>query len=190
MPTNRPFFANFLAAFRAHSALTASKTTTSPPSVTTASPTSQFTLPSATSTARTITTSPSPQQPSTQPQHSSTSPPNASQLKASTASPPTTSSTTTAALSAAAAAAGSLSHRAHHASASPPPRSPTNTPFTRVPQRRGSDSSSEGGFREVLGGEKWYIGGRTATGEERFYRMGMIRSERSWERRSFDQLSL
>ena len=30
--------------------------------------------------------------------------------------------------------------------------------------RRGSDSSSDG-FREVRGADKWYIGGRTATGE-------------------------
>ncbi|KAL8789203.1 MAG: hypothetical protein Q9213_001310 [Squamulea squamosa] len=188
MPTNRPFFANFLAAFRAHSALTASKTSTSPPSVTTASTTSQFTLPAASSAARTISTSPTAPQPISQPQHPSTSPPNASQLKVSAASPPTASSATTAALSA--AAAGTLSHRAHHNSTSPPPRSPTQTPFTRVPQRRGSDSSSEGGFREVLGGEKWYIGGRTATGEERFYRMGIVKRERSWERSSFDRLSL
>ena len=42
----------------------------------------------------------------------------------------------------------------------------------------------------MLGGEKWYIGGRTATGEERFYRLGMVRKERSWEGRSFDRLSL
>ncbi|KAL8769783.1 MAG: hypothetical protein Q9209_004399 [Squamulea sp. 1 TL-2023] len=187
MPTNRPFFANFLAAFRAHSALTASKTSTSPPSVTTASTTSQFTLPAAASAARTISTSSTAPQPISQPQHQSTSSPNASQLKASTASPPTASSATTAALS---AAAGPLSHRARHNSTSPPPRSPTQTPFTRVPQRRGSDSSSEGGFREVLDGEKWYIGGRTATGEERFYRMGIVRRERSWERSSFDRLSL
>ncbi|OKL57279.1 hypothetical protein UA08_07567 [Talaromyces atroroseus] len=41
--------------------------------------------------------------------------------------------------------------------------------------RRGSDSSSgSGGFRDALGPEKWYIGGRTATGEERFYRLGMV----------------
>ncbi|KAI4271743.1 MAG: hypothetical protein LQ337_005785 [Flavoplaca oasis] len=187
MPTNRPFLANFLAAFRAHSALTASKTSTSPPSVTTASTTSQFTLPSASSTAaRTITTSTSPppasqQQPNNH--HANTSsPPHPSHLKSSNASPPITSPAT--ALS---TTAGHLSHRTRHPSASPPPRSP---PFTRVPARRGSDSSSEGGFREVLGGEKWYIGGRTATGEERFYRMGVVRREGSWERRSFDRLSL
>ncbi|KAL8896937.1 MAG: hypothetical protein Q9192_002827 [Flavoplaca navasiana] len=185
MPTNRPFLANFLAAFRAHSALTASKTSTSPPSVTTASTTSQFTIPSASSTtARTITTSTSPQPNPQQPNHhaNTSSPPHPSHLKSSTASPPISSPAT--ALS---TTAGHLSHHTRHPSASPPPRSP---PFTRVPARRGSDSSSEGGFREVLGGEKWYIGGRTATGEERFYRMGVVRREGSWERRSFDRLSL
>ncbi|KAI4237893.1 MAG: hypothetical protein LQ349_001493 [Xanthoria aureola] len=196
MPTNRPFFTNFLAAFRAHSALTASKTSTSPPSVTTAPTTSQFTLPSTSSAARTITTATS--TPATQPtpQNPSPTPPNApsSHLKASTASPPLSTSAAnplSAAAAAAAATAGPLSHRARQTSTSPPPpRSPTQTPFTRVPQRRGSDSSSEGGFREVLGGEKWYIGGRTAAGEERFYRMGIVRRERSWEGRSFDRLSL
>lgn len=41
--------------------------------------------------------------------------------------------------------------------------------------RRGSDSSSgSGGFRDALGTEKWYVGGRTAGGEERFYPLGMV----------------
>lgn len=57
-------------------------------------------------------------------------------------------------------------------------------------QRRGSDSSSDGGFRDALGGEKWYIGGRTAGGEERFYRLGMVKKERSGDRLSLDRLSL
>ena len=57
--------------------------------------------------------------------------------------------------------------------------------------RRGSDSSSEGGgFKEALGGEKWFIGGRTAGGEERFYRLGMVRRERSGDRASLDRMSL
>ncbi|KAI4173196.1 MAG: hypothetical protein LQ343_003123 [Gyalolechia ehrenbergii] len=192
MSTNRPFFANFLAAFRAHhSALT--KTTTSPPSVTTVSPTTQFTLPSA-STARTISTSTSAQAPltQTQSQTSSTSPPPPSSSLTQTKSP--SSQPSTAAALSAAAASSHLSHHHHHhhtrhPSTSPPPTSTQNF-MNRVPQRRGSDSSSEGGFREVLGGEKWYIGGRTATGEERFYRLGMVRGERSWERRSCDRLSL
>ncbi|KAF2155983.1 hypothetical protein K461DRAFT_290952 [Myriangium duriaei CBS 260.36] len=60
-------------------------------------------------------------------------------------------------------------------------------------RRRGSDSSSEGGFRDVAtsrGGEKWYIGGRTAGGEERYYKLSMVRRERSADRLSTDRLSL
>lgn len=55
--------------------------------------------------------------------------------------------------------------------------------------RRGSDSSSEG-FRDVLGAEKWYIGGRTATGEERFFKLGVVKRPRSIDRLSLDRLSL
>lgn len=40
----------------------------------------------------------------------------------------------------------------------------------------------------MRGGEKWFVGGRTAGGEERFYRLGVVRRER--ERRSVDRLSL
>ncbi|TVY31249.1 hypothetical protein LOCC1_G008979, partial [Lachnellula occidentalis] len=59
----------------------------------------------------------------------------------------------------------------------------------RYPTRRGSDSSSEG-FRDVLGKEKWYIGGRTATGEERYFKLGVVRRQRSGDRLSLDRLSL
>ncbi|KAH7411671.1 hypothetical protein DE146DRAFT_750839 [Phaeosphaeria sp. MPI-PUGE-AT-0046c] len=55
--------------------------------------------------------------------------------------------------------------------------------------RRGSDSSSEG-FHEAMGAEKWYIGGRTATGEERFYKLGMVKRHRSADRLSLDKLSI
>jgi len=55
--------------------------------------------------------------------------------------------------------------------------------------RRGSDSSSEG-FRDVLGAEKWYIGGRTATGEERYFKLGVVRRQRSGGSLSLDRLSL
>ncbi|KAK2066901.1 hypothetical protein P8C59_000680 [Phyllachora maydis] len=57
------------------------------------------------------------------------------------------------------------------------------------PKRRGSDSSSEG-FREVLGAEKLYIGGRTANGEEKFFKLGVVRRVRSGDRLSLDRLSL
>lgn len=56
-------------------------------------------------------------------------------------------------------------------------------------RRRGSDSSSEG-FRDALGAEKLYIGGRTATGEEKFFKLGVVRRVRSGDRLSLDRLSL
>ncbi|KAG7113751.1 hypothetical protein VD0002_g7496 [Verticillium dahliae] len=56
-------------------------------------------------------------------------------------------------------------------------------------RRRGSDSSSEG-FRDVLGAEKWYVGGRTAGGEERFFKMGVVRRVRSNDGLSLDRMSL
>jgi hypothetical protein len=63
-------------------------------------------------------------------------------------------------------------------------------------RRRGSESEGEGsgggGFREIGsgGGEKWYVGGRTAGGEERFFRLGVVRRDGSLERVSADRLSL
>ncbi|KAL6717262.1 hypothetical protein ACLMJK_005177 [Lecanora helva] len=158
MPTtNRPFFANFLALFRASSTLSKAPTTTAVTPTTTQS--SSFSPPTLSSTARSVATK----------------------------SPPSPGATT-----AAVQAANQLSH-ARHPSTSPISRSP---PAARSPppnfrsQRRGSDSSSDGGFRDALGGEKWYVGGRTATGEERFYKLGMIRKERSGDRLSMDRLSL
>lgn len=183
MPTtNRPFFANFLAAFRAHSTLTKASSSTATSTVTTQSaPASSFTAASAQlntpATARAITTKNSP--------------------------PQSAATTTSAAATAAAvqAASNAFSHTRHpsatpHAQTStvgrqPQSQSPTSPSRSAWPRRRGSDSSSDsGGFREVLGGEKWYVGGRTATGEERFLRLGMVHKQRSWERRSMDQLSL
>ncbi|KND91885.1 hypothetical protein TOPH_03590 [Tolypocladium ophioglossoides CBS 100239] len=62
-------------------------------------------------------------------------------------------------------------------------------PIPSGPRRRGSDSSSEG-FRDALGADKWYIGGRTAGGEERFFKMGVVRRVRSNDGLSLDRLSL
>ncbi|KAG9227948.1 hypothetical protein BJ875DRAFT_478989 [Amylocarpus encephaloides] len=161
MSTQRPFFANFMAAFRAHSALQTGKATT----VSTGSASSA------------------------QP-HSSSSP---SQPRTITAA--SKGATTTGALSAL------QSPRTH--STSPLSRSPGPSPSLGEPNqtatqpryvpgrttRRGSDSSSEG-FRDVLGQEKWYIGGRTATGEERYFKLGVIKRQRSVDRLSLDRLSL
>ena len=55
--------------------------------------------------------------------------------------------------------------------------------------RRGSDSSSEG-FRDALGADKWYVGGRTAGGEEKFFKLGVVRRVRSNDGLSLDRLSL
>ena len=72
----------------------------------------------------------------------------------------------------------------------PQPSYPTVQESRRA--RRGSDSSCDsGGFRDVRGGgEKWFIGGKTATGEEKYYKLSMVRRDRSADRISTDQLSL
>lgn len=62
-------------------------------------------------------------------------------------------------------------------------------PGRSSPRRRGSDSSSEG-FRDVLGADKWYIGGRTAAGEEKFFKLGVVRRVKSNDGLSLDRLSL
>jgi hypothetical protein len=43
---------------------------------------------------------------------------------------------------------------------------------------------------DALGPEKWYIGGRTAGGEEKFYRLGLVTSSPGRRVRSLDRLSL
>jgi len=161
MPTQRPFFANFLAAFRAHSAIQQqSKGPT--PSTSHASHTTSGASSSATAAT-----------------NSSPSHPRSIATKASGA--------TTTALN--------QLHSPRATSTSPLSRSPGQSSpgymqrSESANRRRGSDSSSEG-FRDVLGAEKWYIGGRTAAGEERFFKLGVVRRERSIDRLSLDRLSL
>lgn len=132
----------------------------------------------------------------------------------------TTSATATAATAAAASSTPSTSpsnsstHHHHHQQPSQQPttssvaiRPPRNTVSSSSPStstspsngaaipipgssgRRGSDSSSEG-FRDVIGAEKWYIGGRTPGGEEKFFKLGVIRRVRSNDGLSLDRLSL
>jgi len=43
---------------------------------------------------------------------------------------------------------------------------------------------------DALGPEKWYIGGRTAAGEEKFYRLGLVTASPGRRVRSLDRLSL
>ncbi|TVY85783.1 hypothetical protein LAWI1_G008859 [Lachnellula willkommii] len=157
-PTQRPFFASFLAAFRAHSSIPQpqpqSQPKASPPTpATTQSPSTSHTH----TQPRTITTS---------------TKPGATSAALSTLHSPRTHSTSP------------LSGPERQAEATG-----AGAGTGRYPTRRGSDSSSEG-FRDVLGKEKWYIGGRTATGEERYFKLGVVRRQRSGDRLSLDRLSL
>jgi len=169
MPTtNRPFL-SFLSAFRAHSAI--QKAAVTSPTGTTAQ--SSYTQ----NTTNSNTNSSSPANHGTQARTITTK---AGQVPA---------GATTVAIS-----AGQFQPTRQHA-ASPYSRSPgspgtgTLTPL-QSRGRRGSDSSSEG-FRETsLGAEKWYIGGKTAGGEERVYKLSMVKRPRSIDRLSLDRMSL
>ncbi|MCJ1476072.1 hypothetical protein MMC13_004737 [Lambiella insularis] len=170
MPTNRPFFSNFLAAFRAHSAM--QKSTTATVSATPASITSQ-TAHISSPTSQTTAASPA---------------------RAIATKAPVGLSSSAAVQAAFSPTNPTHAHHARHPSTSPVSRNPASSlPVGRgfaSSSRRDSESSTEGGFRDALGGEKWFIGGRTAQGEERFYQLGMVRRERSNDRASLDRISL
>lgn len=189
MGSNRPFFSNFLAAFRAHSAALPK----SSPSISTTS------AAAAAATTQSVWSSPASSPPSTS--HSS-SEPRAINAKSSHHQHNQQNSLSP------------LQHNVTpltHGPRSPPSPGnlavnnapvygPPNKPHTQsypTPQearrnRRGSDSSSDGGagYRDVMGAEKWYIGGRTAAGEEKYYKLSMVRRDRSADRLSADRLSL
>ncbi|KAF1811054.1 hypothetical protein P152DRAFT_467423 [Eremomyces bilateralis CBS 781.70] len=177
MPTNRPFFSHFFAAFRAQSAYQTAKPTTGTNTSTSTSATAQSTY--ATHTAST-TNSHSEPTPPTNPHHRK-SPTN---LPTSPSSPH---GATTVAVQAAASGPAFPPSRHSPSARSPPP--PFSYPLNSSRQRRGSDSSSEG-FKEVAGAEKWYVGGRTAGGDERFYKLSMVKRPRSLDRMSLDRMSL
>ncbi|KAI9708400.1 MAG: hypothetical protein M1820_004104 [Bogoriella megaspora] len=176
--TNRTFFSNFLAAFRAHSAIKAASSHSTPSTQTSYA---QATASAATSQGASATQA----RPLT-----TTTKPGSHQVSAAVSVQGPSHFTS------------KRQHSTSPLSRSPGPTSPTssNTPTNNFPigspplsrsRRRGSDSSSDsGGFRDALGGEKWYIGGRTAQGEERFFQLGMVRRPRSVDRLSTDRLSL
>lgn len=167
MSTNRPFFANFLAAFRAHTAIQQASSATS-------------------TAANTHSTS----QPGRSPAITASNP---RSISTSTKAVQTPGSTTAAVQAAAGHLQSAMQHSTSPISAARSPRSPAAASPPgfggKSTGRRDSDSSTEG-FRDALGTEKWYIGGRTAAGEERFYRLGMARRHRSIDRLSLDRLSL
>ncbi|KAK0637979.1 hypothetical protein DIS24_g10294 [Lasiodiplodia hormozganensis] len=194
MPTNanRPFLSNFLAAFRAQSAFqsAAPSPTSQSPSTTTAS---------AKPATQSYTTSSTTYDPSSRP--TGATKPNAASNSTAAGANTTTTTTQT---------SFSPYGKAPSTPGTPPqtsggynynngyPIPPSSSSPSR--HRRGSDSSSDGGFRERTGSaganggnampEKWYIGGRTPGGEERFYKLGMVRRMRSSDRLSLDRLSL
>lgn len=197
MSTNRPFLANFLAAFRAQSTYKASTAGTQSAT----GPSSQLAQNAraiATKAAGSGASSPEPASTTTHHYHhhhhhhhpsASTSSSSAHSRPNSHPRPPLNQTSATAAADLPAAP-------------SSPPATPASS-STPIPiasghnrQRRGSDSSSgSGGFRDALGPEKWYIGGRTPGGDERFYRLGMVtkgggRLGGSTRVGSIDQLSL
>jgi hypothetical protein len=163
MSTNRPFFGGFLAAFRAQPALqkAASSQAASVVSYAPTNTSPQNTNRDTTTSARTITTKTRSPSPGA----------NAAAVPATNHFQPT---------------------RQHappyHRSTSPTAKA-FPIPGASQRSRRESDSSSEG-FHEAMGAEKWYIGGRTATGEERFYKLGMVKRHRSADRLSLDKLSI
>lgn len=161
MTTNRPFLGGFLAAFRAQPVL--QKAATSQPGSYTAHTTTgaQSQGLDATSTTRTITS------------------------KTRSPSP----GATTVSVQAAGHFQPTRQHAApYHRSTSPKAKA-FPIPGASQRGRRESDSSSEG-FNEIIGAEKWYVGGRTATGEEKFYKLGMVKKHRSADRLSMDKLSI
>ncbi|KAE9967191.1 hypothetical protein EG328_004601 [Venturia inaequalis] len=169
MSNHRPFFGSFLSAFRAHSAI--QKAATSPTSTTSAQSSaysntaSTSTTTNTTSAARAITTK---------------------------SSQPAAGATTVALQTSTTHFTPKRQHSAAPYSRSPgTATSPGQGGLSPLQSRgrRGSDSSNEG-FKESHGAEKWYIGGRTAAGEERIYKLSMVKRPRSIDRLSLDRMSL
>lgn len=169
MSNHRPFFGSFLSAFRAHSAI--QKAATSPTS-TTSTQTSAYSNTTSTSTT--------------------TNTPSAARTITTKSSQPTAGATTVALQTSTTHFTPTRQHPASPYSRSPgTSTSPGQGGLSPLQSRgrRGSDSSNEG-FKESLGAEKWYIGGRTAAGEERIYKLSMVKRPRSIDRLSLDRMSL
>jgi len=164
MTTNRPFLGGFLAAFRAQQPSLQKTVTSQAASVTSYSQNSASqqnqSLDSA-ATSRTITT------------------------KTRSPSP----GATTVSVQGTGHFQPTRQHAAPYTRSTSPQAKAFPIPGASQRSRRGSDSSSDG-FHEAMGAEKWYIGGRTATGEEKFYKLGMVKRHKSADRLSLDKLSI
>lgn len=195
MSTNRPFLANFLAAFRAQSSYktassSSSATNTALPQGAQRNFTTRAASSSGSGSGSGSGSSPAAETGMGMGTGTGTGNNTASNYHSTTT---TTSSSTTPAHT-------NTNTNTHVHTHEPPASSPIPiTPPTETydhHRRRGSDSSNGStGFRDALGPEKWYIGGRSPGGEERFYRLGMVTKGggRLWGSArvgSFDQLSL
>lgn len=110
--------------------------------------------------------------------------------------PTTTTTTTATSAQAAATTAASRPRTIQAAAAAARNTSVTiHSPRNAMPipgasaRRRGSDSSSEG-FRDAIGTSGWYIGGKGVSGEETFFKVGVVRRIKSNDGLSLDRLSL
>jgi hypothetical protein len=164
MTTNRPFFGGFLAAFRAQQPSLQKSATSQAASVASYSQnttSSQNQNLDTAATSRTITT------------------------KTRSPSP----GATTVSVQTTGHFQPTRQHAAPYNRSTSPKAKAFPIPGASQRSRRGSDSSSDG-FQEIMGAEKWYIGGRTATGEEKYYKLGMVKRHRSADRLSLDKLSI
>lgn len=199
MPTQRPFLSNFLAAFRAHS---------------TQLPKAQPSISSSGAVAASTQTIWTSSQPTSKAQSQNSS---SSDIASPRPIPPQKQNAySTAAASAQSSSHQERQYQTLQHNVSPQTHLPRSAPSPGLPvygppnkpqpsyptpqesrpwadhsrkSRRGSDSSSEGGFREVKGAG-WFVGGRTAQGEEKYYKLNMVKRDRSSDRISADQLSL
>ncbi|KAJ5282757.1 hypothetical protein N7505_000737 [Penicillium chrysogenum] len=177
MSNNRPFLANFLAAFRAQSTYKPTQQVGNTTSTLSSAQISQSARTIATKAANSAQGSSVPSSASATAHHNHNHNHNHHNHHTHTSS---SSSATTTPAGPVQGPSPAPSHHYHHDQTSLPSTPPSSTPIpinrdTPDRQRRGSDSSSgSGGFRDAIGPEKWYIGGRTPAGEERFYRLGMV----------------
>lgn len=191
MPTQRPFLGNFLAAFRAHSqplpktsaSISSSAVAAASTSVWTAAP--QQAAKSASAASENSTSSPKPIHPKTNSYGAQSTTAQPERQLVSSYTPLEHSVSPLTHLPRSPPSPGLLLHGPQN---KPPQSYPTVQDVHR--SRRGSDSSTEG-YREVRArGEKWFIGGLTATGEERYYKLSMVKRDKSSDRISTDQMSL
>ncbi|CAP99381.1 hypothetical protein E8E15_010897 [Penicillium rubens] len=201
MSNNRPFLANFLAAFRAQSTYKPTQQVGNTTSTLSSAQISQSARTIATKAANSAQGSSVPSSASATAHHNHNHNHNHNHHNHHTHTSSSSSSATTTPAGPVQGPSPAPSHHYHHDQTSLPSTPPSSTPIpinrdTPDRQRRGSDSSSgSGGFRDAIGPEKWYIGGRTPAGEERFYRLGMVtkgggRLGGSGRVGSIDQLSL